>query len=264
MRTVLVTGATGTLGRDLVPALRAGGIDPLLLSRRPDPDPARRTADLLTGSGLRDALAGVGTVLHLAAGRDQPRAARVLLDAAAAEGVDHLVFVSIVGVDRIPLSYYRAKRAAEQVVEDGPVPWTTLRAAQFHQLVVGMFAAQRLSPVLLVPDIPLQPIDTRAVADRLVELATAAPAGRVDDLAGPEVRGLPALARAYQGHTGSRRPVAPVRVPGRAFAAFRAGHQLAKDSPAGGRTFEEFLADTVPGPGDPGDGRPSARRGAGR
>jgi uncharacterized protein YbjT (DUF2867 family) len=254
MRTVLVTGATGTLGRDLVPALRAGGVDPLLLSRRPDPDPARRTADLLTGSGLRDALAGVGTVLHLAAGRDQPRAARVLLDAAAAEGVDHLVFVSIVGVDRIPLSYYRAKRAAEQVVEDGPVPWTTLRAAQFHQLVVGMFAAQRLSPVLLVPDIPLQPIDTRAVADRLVELATAAPAGRVDDLAGPEVRGLPALARAYRGTPGPGDPSRRSRP--RAGLRRLPGGAPAREGLTGRRrTFEEFLVDTVPAPDD----GPSAR-----
>lgn len=246
MATVLVTGATGTLGRDVVPALQARGVHPLLLSRRPDPDPARRTADLLTGARLRDALAGVHTVLHLAAGRDQPGAARTLLDAAATEGVDHVVLVSIVGVDRIPLPYYRAKHAAEQVVESGPVPWTTFRASQFHQLVVGMLAAQRLSPVLLAPDVPLQPIDTRAVADRLADLALSAPAGRVTDLAGPEVHGLPALARAYRAHRGSRRPVVPLRLPGRTFAAYRAGHQLAPGARAGGRTFAQYLADAVP------------------
>ena len=126
-------------------------------------------------------------------------------------------------MDRVPLPYYRAKHAAEQVVEGGPVPWTTFRTSQFHQLVAGMLAAQRRSPALLAPDVPLQPIDTRAVADRLADLALAAPAGRVPDVAGPEVRGLPALARAYRAHTRSRRPVVPVRLPGRTFAAYRRG-----------------------------------------
>ncbi|MFC3688713.1 hypothetical protein [Aquipuribacter hungaricus] len=148
-------------------------------------------------------------------------------------------------MDRIPLPYYRAKHAAEQLVESGPVPRTTLRASQFHQLVVGMLAAQRFSPVLLAPDIRLQPVDTRQVADRLAALAVSAPAGRVADLAGPEVRELPDLARAWRASTGSRGPVVPVRLPGRTFAAYRAGHQLAPDLRSGGRTFEEFLAATA-------------------
>ncbi|MFC3688712.1 NAD-dependent epimerase/dehydratase family protein [Aquipuribacter hungaricus] len=84
MATVLVTGATGTLGRDVVPALRARGVDPLLLSRSPARGSRYHQADLVTGRGVADALAGVGTVVHLAAGKDQVAAARDLLDAASA------------------------------------------------------------------------------------------------------------------------------------------------------------------------------------
>jgi len=243
MTTVLVTGGTGRLGRDTVPALRARGADVRVLSRRPSADPERRTGDLATGAGVDAALEGADTVLHLAAGRDQPGETRHLVEAATRAGVTHLAFVSIIGIDDIPLAYYRDKLAAERLVTAGGVPWTVFRTTQFHQLVAGLFAAQRWSPLLLAPAISIQPIDTREVGAHLTDLALGGPRGRVPELGGPEVLDGRRLAELYRARRGGRRPIVRFSLPGRTFAGYAAGHHLAPGARAGGRTFEEFLAD---------------------
>jgi uncharacterized protein YbjT (DUF2867 family) len=243
MTPILVTGATGTLGRRVVAQLRAAGQDVRALSRRTGPDLV--TGDLLTGAGIADALAGVSTVLHLATGRNRkdPDLARTLLAAAERAGAGHLIFISIVGVDDLPIGYYRDRVTIERLVAGSPVPDTILRATQFHQLVRGIFAAQRALPVTLAPRIRLQPIRVEEVATRLVELAGSSPAGRVPDIGGPQQRWVVDLARAWRAAMGSRRPVVPVRLPGRTFARFRAGHQLVMGPPYGRGTFEEYLAE---------------------
>ncbi len=106
-------------------------------------------ADPAPGDGLAGAVHGVDAVVHLASapgrGSAQPdvAATRRLVAAAHRAGVRHLVYVSIVGVDRVPLAYYRAKLAAEGVVRAGPVPFTML-ARRWQQ------AGGRSRPVLPV------------------------------------------------------------------------------------------------------------------
>jgi uncharacterized protein YbjT (DUF2867 family) len=240
---VLVTGATGTLGRPTVARLRAAGHDVRSLSRRTGPGLV--TGDLLTGSGLAEALDGVRTVVNLATGprQDDVAATRNLVTAAAAAGVGHLVHISIVGIDEIPLPYYRMKLGTERVVEGADVPSTILRATQFHTLIETMFRVQRRLPVVVAPAFAVQPIAAEEVADRLAELAGAAAAGRAPDIGGPAVRPLPELARAVLRASGTRRPVAPVRLPGRIFRAYAAGHGLVPGRPYGRTTFEDFLAE---------------------
>ncbi|MGX5655291.1 SDR family oxidoreductase, partial [Geodermatophilus nigrescens] len=265
MTTTLVTGATGTLGTPTTARLRAAGHDVRALSRRRGPGLA--TGDLRTGEGLPGALAGVGTVLHLATdprGRTDVAATRTLLRAAARAGVRHLVVVSIVGVDDVPLAYYRDKVEVERLVGGSGLPYSLLRATQFHSFVAGLFAAQRLSPVVVAPAFPLQPVAVEEVADRLVELAGGAPAGRVADLGGPERADVPELARQWARATGTRRPVLPVRLPGRVAAAYRAGAALVPGPASGRRTFAEHLAATAGGGGGGGGGgRPPGGGGGG-
>src|SRR3954468_12848008 len=152
MTTTLVTGATGTLGVPTVARLRAAGHDVRALSRCTGP--GLLTGDLLTGAGIREAVTGVDTVLHLATGprgRGDVEAARTLLDAATAAGAPHLVLISIVGIDDIPLGYYRDKLAIERTVRESGLPHTILRATQFHSFVEALLTAQRRCPVLLAP-----------------------------------------------------------------------------------------------------------------
>ena len=242
MTTVLVTGATGALGVPTVERLRAAGHDVRALSRRPGPGLV--TGDLLTGAGIDAAVRGVGTVLHLATGlrRKDAVLARTLLDAARAAEVAHLVVVSIVGIEHIPLGYYRDKLEIERLVSASGVPHTILRSTQFHTLVERLFTVQRRLPVLLAPAFAVQPIAPGDVAGRLVELASSPPAGRVPDIGGPAVRPLPELARVWAAARRRKRPVVPVRWPGRVFAGYRAGHNLVAGPPYGRVTFEEHLA----------------------
>lgn len=239
MTKLLVTGGTGTLGRVVVQELRHRHHEVIVLSRSVRSDVV--TGNLLTGDGISDALIGVDVIVHCATGRDDVRAARNLISAARVAGNPHLVYISIVGVDRIPFSYYRSKFAVERLVENSGLPVTILRATQFHTLVAGIFEAQRLLPMLVAPSFSIQPIDVSEVSDRLVELATGAAAGRVTDIGGPQIRPAKELGTAWLTARASTRRVWPVRLPGRTFAAFRAGHNLTPDNPIGQITFDQFL-----------------------
>jgi uncharacterized protein YbjT (DUF2867 family) len=242
---IAVTGGTGLLGREVVRRLREAGRGVRVVSRRPAPagqdGDGWATADLRTGEGVAAALAGTAAVVHCATtGRrgQEVAFARTLVEA----GAPHLLYVSIVGVDRVPLGYYRGKLAAERLIEKSGLPYTILRATQFHDLARTVLAWAAKAPVMLVPGFPVQPVDAGDVAARLAGLATGEPGGRVPDLGGPAVREFRELAAAYLRATGRRRPVAALRLPGSTFRAFRDGGLLTPDHPTGTVTFEEYLA----------------------
>ncbi|MFB6608878.1 SDR family oxidoreductase [Agromyces sp. NPDC056379] len=241
MGEILVTGATGTVGRRLVERLRDRGDTVRALSRRSGPGLV--TGDLATGDGIEQAVDGVDTIVHLATtNRDDSGIARTLVTAIGPELRPHLVLLSIVGIDRNPLAYYRGKLATESVVAASGVPHTILRATQFHTFVTSLLDAQRYSPVIAAPSISLQPIDVGDLVGRLVELVDSAPTGRVHDIGGPEVRTFRSLAEAYRTARGSRRPIMPLRLPGATFRAYRDGAALVPDGQTTTVTFEQFLA----------------------
>ncbi|MGY1945212.1 SDR family oxidoreductase [Nocardia asiatica] len=245
---ILVTGGTGTLGRQVLPLLRAADADVRVLSRaeRPSADGVRFVAgDLLRGNGIDAAVAGVDTVLHLAGDAKGDEVATAnLLRAAAAAGVGHIVYISVTAADLLPLTYFRAKFAAEQAVAASGIPWTTLRAAQFHDFVPKLVDAMLKSPVLpVLGGARLQPVDVREVAARLVELTLGAPAGRVPDLVGPEVFGMRDMVRDYLTTLGKRRALLTVPVPGKAGRVYRAGENLVTDgAEVGELTWADYLA----------------------
>jgi uncharacterized protein YbjT (DUF2867 family) len=187
---ILVTGGTGTLGRQVAARLREAGRDVRILSRR--------TGDAQATRNLVQAATKAATK--------------------AAESQPHLVYISIVGVDRFPRGYFKAKLAAERVVAESGLPWTTLRATQFYELIAKG-------------------------ATRLAELAQHEPSGRVPDLAGPQVLSFADLIRTYLRVTGLRpRPVLPVWTPG--IGPIRAGALYPlPGTPAtlGQRTWPDFL-----------------------
>ncbi|MFB7221991.1 SDR family oxidoreductase [Streptomyces sp. NPDC056227] len=249
---LLVTGGTGTLGRLVVPLLRDAGCHVRVLSRhsRESGDGIEYvTGDLLKDEGVESAVAGAGTVLHLAGGpKGDDEATRNLVRAASRAGVQHLVYISVIGADRMPIGYFRSKLGAEQAVADSGLPWTTLRAAQFNNLVLTVVEKMTKLPVIPVPGgLRFQPVDAREVAARLVELTLGKPAGLVPDLAGPNVYGVAELSRGYLQLRGKHRLMMPVRVPGKAGLAYRAGENLSlgEGTSVGARTWEDFLAERV-------------------
>jgi uncharacterized protein YbjT (DUF2867 family) len=268
---ILVTGGTGTLGRHVVPRLRDAGCEVRVLSRpsHKGADGSKEggeglefvTGDLATGEGLQAAVQGTEIIVHLAGtNKGDEHKARHLVRAASRAGTRQLVYISVVGADRIPVvsgvdramfGYFASKRAAERVVADSGLAWTTLRATQFHSLTLLTVRQLARLPVVPVPaGWRFQPIDPAEVAARLVELALGAPAGLVPDLGGPKVYELAALVRSYLRARGKHRLILPVWLPGKAARVFRAGANLAPDRAVGRRTWEEFLADQVNSPSD--------------
>jgi len=230
---ILVTGGTGTLGRHVVPQLRASGAEVVVLSR----SNGDITCDLMTEVPQIDA----DVVVHLAGGqKGDDIATRNLL--AACGNVRHFVYISVIGADTVPLAWLRTKLVCEEAIAASGIPFTILRAAQFHNLTLTMVRAMAKLPIVPVPGMRLQPVDARDVASRIVELALGAPAGRVADLAGPAVYDMKQLVQDYLTTAGKRRLTVPVRLPGKAGKAYRGGHNLTLDGDHGTHTWEEFLA----------------------
>lgn len=234
---ILVTGGTGGLGRPTVALLQAAGHEVRVLSRRGG-------QDLGTGAGLADAFANVDTVLHLATSANSKDIGqtRNALDAARAAGVTHFIYISIVGVDVVPYPYYRAKFACEQLIEQSDIPFTILRATQFHSFIAGFLSLQRRLPVILAVDVPDQPIAVEEVAERLVELVDAGPSRRVADVGGPEqLRLLDAIA-VLQNAAGTHKPVWKLRFFGKTIRAFKEGKHMTPLPGFGRERFAEYVA----------------------
>lgn len=257
--TILVTGGTGTLGRHVVALLRQAGREIRVLSRQSHASAdgiEYVTGDLLKGEGIEAAVEGVGVIVHCAgSSKGDDEATGNLVWAASRAGAPHLLYISVIGVDRIPLvsgidrtmfGYFGSKLAAERIVADSGLPWTTLRAAQFHDLLLTVAQQMAKLPVMPVPaGFRFQPVDASEVAGRLVELTLGRPAGRVPDMGGPRVYGLADLLRGYLRARGKRRMMVPLWIPGKAARAFRAGANLAPERAVGHRTWEDFLKERV-------------------
>lgn len=261
---ILVTGGTGTLGRLVVARLRDDGHDVRVLSRHGHEGGEGIeyvTGDLAKGDGIEAATEGAEIIIHCAgSSKGDDQKARHLVQAASPTATRHLAYISVVGADRVPMAgridramfgYFGAKFRAERVVADSGLPWTTLRATQFHELTLMAVRQIARLPVIPVPSgFRFQPVDAGEVAARLVELALAPPAGLAPDMGGPRVYPMADLVRGYLRASGKRRPILSVPVPGSAARALREGANLTPDRVVGSRTWEDFLTARVGPPGD--------------
>lgn len=217
------------------------------------------TGDLLKGEGIDAAVDDAGIIMHCAGGRKgDDEATRNLVRAAPRAGAQHLVYISVTGADRIPVDsaidrtmfgYFGSKLAAERAVVDSGLPWTTLRAAQFHEAFLTVAQQMAMLPVIPVPaGFRFQPVNAGEVAGRLVELALGPPTGLAPDMAGPRVYGMAELLRGYLRVRGKHRVIVPVRIPGKAARAVRAGANLAPQRAVGHQTWEDFPAERMSPP----------------
>jgi len=241
---VLVTGGTGTLGRQLVPKLQAHGHQVRILSRRAAPsqdENPRLLGDVRTGIGVAEAVAGADAVVHAASGSGRPQSTEIdgtrhVLEEAIGQGA-HFIYVSIVGVDRHRFPYYKAKWAAEKLVEASSGKWSVQRATQFHTLI-DLFLSKGY--FVRTPNLAFQPVHPGEVADRLVELVESGPAGRASDFAGPERLSIRALAATRRDVTGNRTHLIPVPR-SRWMRDFDQGLQCSPENGPGKVTWREWL-----------------------
>ena len=256
---ILVTGGTGTLGRLVVARLREGGQHVRVLSRsrrEGDNDLQFVKGDLTAGEGIEAAVDGAEVIIHCAGSSSGDEVkTQHLVEAASRAGARHLVYVSVVGADSVPAAsgidkvmfgYFASKLASEQVVVNSGLPWTTLRATQFHELMLMVVRQMAKLPVIPVPaGFRFQPVAALEAAERLVDLALGAPAGLVPDIAGPRAYEMSDLVRSYLRIRRLRRLMVPLPLPGNGARAVRAGAILAHQGLVGRQTWEDFLLHNV-------------------
>jgi uncharacterized protein YbjT (DUF2867 family) len=244
---VLVTGGTGRLGQRLVGPLQGAGHTVRQMSRR-GTGPGGVRGDLATGRDLPQALAGAEVIVHAASDpQGDPwqvdvAGTRRLVQAVDRDRLRHLVYVSIVGVDKIPYNYYRAKFAAEQVLLASGLPVTLLRVTQFHDFVDHLLSTARRGPVLPVPmGWRVQPVDAGEVAAHIVDVVGRPPTGGVVEYGGPEDLSAADLARAWAAAREPNVRVVATPIPGRLSAAIRDGAAVPTSGERGRRTYGEHL-----------------------
>jgi uncharacterized protein YbjT (DUF2867 family) len=254
MQRILITGGTGTLGRQVTTQLREAGYQIRLMSRSPAPSTVSPgtewvRADLETGQGLTDAVQGVDIIVHTACSplwhsqQVDVDGTRQLLEQARAAAVSHFVDISIVGIDHLPFGYYRCKLAAEALIQSSGLPWSLLRATQFHSFLDGTLQAATRIPLLTIlpTDLRFQPIAESEVARHLCKLVQAAPAGRVPDIGGPEVQTLGELAKTWLMLRKMHRIILPVSLPGQSARAFRQGYTTCPERAKGKITWAQWV-----------------------
>jgi uncharacterized protein YbjT (DUF2867 family) len=250
MATVLVTGATGTLGRAVVRSLLASGHHARALSRREQaaiPDGAHLVTGDLAHGGVAQALAGADAIIHCATDSHHAQVAdvdetrRLLAEAPAT--APHLIYPSIVGIDDSHYGYYRAKRAVETLVELGPLPWSILRATQFHDLVARLIesCAGSDDEIIIPAGLRFQSVDVEEAAARLVALVATGPAGRIADLGGPEVLTLDEMAATYLRISGRSAGIRRAALVGALYDIFRSGVNLTPTGARGVVTWDAWL-----------------------
>jgi uncharacterized protein YbjT (DUF2867 family) len=241
---IAIAGGTGVVGSYAADALRKACHDTVILSRSTG-------VDLVTGRGLDEALDSAEAVIDLtnlstlAAKKAVAffnRTTSNLVAAAERADLDHLLILSIVGIDRMPHGYYAGKVEQERIIHDSPVPWTILRATQFHEFAAQMFNQARVGPLRIAPRARIQPIAACEVGEHLARLALGAPQGRASDLAGPREERLDVMVKKYAHTLGHRSWIPSLSLPGAQMRGMRAGRAIPEhESVFGRQTFEEWL-----------------------
>lgn len=207
---ITVLGATGLIGKDVVASLSSAGQQTVAASRSSG-------VDVLTGDGLAHALAGADVlvdVVNSPSYDDEPvmqffmTATKNLVDAALSANVGHYVALSIVNCDGLPESgYMRAKVVQENAITSSGLPYTILRATQFHEFAEGITDSLTVGDEVRVPDGPIQPVAGPEVAGQVARVAQAEPVNGVVNLGGPEKLRFADMASMVVAHRGGNTPV---------------------------------------------------------
>lgn len=262
MNKALIIGGSGVLGSTVVNELQKNQVSFQIGSRHQIKTDAYSRVnqgsnlpwtkvDLLTGQGLKEALAGVDTVFHLASGQGKIGSESVevvitrnLLEVVKRSEVKHLIYSSIVGVDQIPYSYYQAKFAAEKMIQESKVPFTILRATQFHNFVDFVLSKLLSLPVGFVPKkLRIQPIQVEAVAQELYRLAQAGGQQTVLNLGGPQVYDAGALAKSWMQSQKVFKPIIPIPTLGAILNRIADGAATCPETATGTQTWEDYLTE---------------------
>ncbi|MGB3356919.1 MAG: SDR family oxidoreductase [Mycobacterium sp.] len=241
---LVIAGATGTVGRHVVNAAKSRGHEVVALSRSSG-------QDIVSGVGLAQAMAGADAVVDVtstvttSAAKSTAFFTAVTANLSHAElqaSVTHHVALSIVGIDTLNVGYYAGKLAHEHAVGQGPVPWSLLRATQFHEFAEQVTRRGSLGRFVAVPKLLMRPVAAREVGTRLVEIAEGVPIGRATDLTGPNDESLVELVRRMCAFDGTKRRAIELSLPGKYWRGSASGRLRGDEGALRGRiSFDDWL-----------------------
>lgn len=259
MTRILVTGGTGALGQDVVAKLRSTQHRIRLLSRKPPPaihDPTVEwmQGDVVNGSNLASVLSEVDIVVNCVGDAQNAYETDVLgvkrlAVTAQQTGVRHFFHISIVGIERMDVQFYRYKLEAEKAVAASRVPYSIQRVTQFHSLLDHIMSQVKILPkaveLSVAQDACFQLIDTRDVAQYILPLLLAEPAGHLPDVGGPEILRMDEIAKVFLHAHGIIDPILVDAPEGffspNAVEAFRQGIHTVPDRRYGQVTWADYV-----------------------
>lgn len=207
---IVVIGGTGLIGSKVVSRLCDQGHE--VISAAPSTG-----IDILSGAGLREAMAGTDIVIDLA---NSPSfedtavleffqtAGRNVLGAEAEAGVGHHVALSVVGTEKLAESgYFRGKIAQEALIRASGIPYTIIHSTQFFEFLPAIIKSATEGGTVRLSPAWVQPIASDEVAEAVTRLALHSPANGIVEISGPERESLAGLAGRFMAATGDAREV---------------------------------------------------------
>jgi uncharacterized protein YbjT (DUF2867 family) len=247
---ILVTGSTGCLGRAVCKGLQKQGLDYSIATRRKDDgNHPSLYLNLDNGYGIREAVKDRRVILHLASDKKHPdndvRGIQAILkEMKKSRSKAHLIYISIVGVDQVPMRYFKQKWLSEQQIAASGIFYSTLRATQFHEYINELMTSFLRWPIGVLPkQIPIQPIDVELVANTLVAMVEEAPLGKTKSMGGPEVLNMGEAAEIWMKCRNKNKPVLNLPFWGSAAGKLNSGALLSNEITYAGKTWEQWLGD---------------------
>ena len=247
---ILITGSTGMLGTALLNQFTSLNYDVKLTSRRKPETTGHFEwvySDLLTGDGLEEALKDVEVVIHAAT---SPLKNSRLIDVSGLERfltklehIKHFIYPSIVGIEDIPLKYYKVKFEAEDLLKNSSIPYTIVRATPFHDFVDHLLLSKPLFKRYIIPgSIKFQSVYVGDFANHLIGLIEKGPQGRTDDFGGPEIMSLREMANLKINVNNEPNKIVSISLPGKLYKSLLNGKNTNNMRQIGRVTFEEYLS----------------------
>lgn len=245
----MVTGSTGHLGSALLNQLTNSDYKVKVTSRR-KPDSTDKFewvySDFLSGEGLEEAVKDVEVIIHAAT---SPQKNSKMIDVTGfgkflskLQHIKHFIYPSIVGIEDVPLKYYRHKLEAEELLKNSSIPFTIVRATQFHSFVESLLISKPLFNRYFVPrNIKFQSVDKGEFSNHLIDLINKDPQGRIDDFGGPSIMTLKEMAELKIKINNETNKVVSIPLTGKLYNSLLDGKNTNINQKIGKITFEEYL-----------------------
>jgi nucleoside-diphosphate-sugar epimerase len=249
-KNVLVTGGTGTLGKEIVKQLMSEGYDPLILSSKNQAGKKIVQGDLITGSAIGEAVKNTDVIIHCAS--DPRNSAEVdikgtsnLLNAIPGRQNPYLIYISICGVDRSNYQYYQNKFDVERMIQVSGFPNLVIRITQFHDFVLHRILLPNIKEdsVMEVPyGLRFQSIDVKDAARYIVNVVQDKPKTPVVTIGGPQILSIKEMAEVYLNNKEQKYAIRESAVENDFYNIFRSGINLVPEGKVGTITWDAFLS----------------------